>query len=346
MSLQKQQIETLRKALEDSVRPLFFFDDDPDGLTAFLLLYRFKKEGHGVIVKSLPCIDVSFLKKVEEYQPDTIFVLDVPSMDQDFIDKVKVPIFWIDHHKPQNNTKVYYCNPRVYDDTDNRPTNYWAYQVVQQDTWIALVGCIADWYLPEFAQEFPALVSDNIKRIEDALFTTKAGKLARIFSFILKGKNDDVMKSIKVLTRITDAEEILEQKTAQGKFIYKRFEKMNKEYEALLGGIGKNNIIGDLLFFSYQQNKTSMTSDLANELQYRFPGKVILMCREHGGEMKCSLRAQFLDLAKVLEKSLVGIEGYGGGHKHACGACIKSEDFERFKESLKENITYELKNQK
>lgn len=343
MPLKKEQIETLRRELETAARPLYLFDDDPDGLTAFLLLYRFKKEGHGIIVKSLPCIDTSFLKKVEEYQPDKIFVLDVPSMDQEFIDKVKVPIFWIDHHQPQNNSKVYYCNPRVHDDADNRPTNYWAYQVVQQDTWIALVGCIADWYLPEFAKEFPELVPSTINRIEDALFTTKAGKLARIFSFILKGKNDDVMKSIKVLTRITDAEEILEQKTPQGKFIYKRFEKMNKEYEVLLNSIGENNISGDLLMFSYQQNKTSMTSDLANEVQYKFPDKVILMCREHGGEMKCSLRAQFIDLAKILEKSLVGIQGYGGGHKHACGACIKNSDFERFKENLVENIAEALR---
>lgn len=343
MPLKKEQIETLRRELETATRPLFFFDDDPDGLTAFLLLYRYKKEGHGVMVKTVPCLDTSFLRKVEEYQPDKIFVLDVPSIEQDFIDKAKVPIFWIDHHQPRTNTKVYYCNPRVHDDADNRPTNYWAYQVVQQDTWIALVGCIADWYLPEFSKDFPELVPKNIKRIEEALFTTKAGTLARIFSFILKGKTADIMKSIKVLTRIYDPQEILEQKTAQGKFIYRRYEQMNKEYQVLINSIGKNNIEGDILFFTYHESKTSMTSDLANEVQYRFPDKVILMCREYGGEMKCSLRAQFLDLAKVIEKSLVGINGYGGGHMHACGACIKIEDFERFKENLKENIDKELK---
>ena len=343
MALTDKQISTLRHELETAARPLFFFDDDPDGLTAFLLLYRLNKEGNGVMVKKVPCLDISFLRKVDEYSPDKIFVLDVPTIEQEFINKAKVPMFWIDHHKPQKNTNIFYCNPRVNDDNDNRPTNYWAYQVAKQDTWIALVGCVADWHLPEFKNQFPDLIPEEVNDIQVALFTTKAGKLARIFSFILKGKTADVNKAIKVLTRIKDYKEILEQTTAQGKFIYKKYEQINKEYELLIEGIGDHNVEGNILFYRYNEQKHSFTSDLSNELQYKFKDKVIMIARVSHSEAKCSLRAQFLELDKVVEKALVGIDGYGGGHKHACGACIKEHDFERFKKNLREIIDEALK---
>ena len=55
--------------------------------------------------------------------------------------------------------------------------------------------------------------------------------------------------------------------------------------------------------------------------------------------MKCSLRsAKNINIAIALEKALVGIEGYGGGHEQACGACVKEEDFERFLEQLEAEI--------
>jgi single-stranded DNA-specific DHH superfamily exonuclease len=64
---------------------------------------------------------------------------------------------------------------------------------------------------------------------------------------------------------------------------------------------------------------------------YKHPEKVVIIAREKSGEMKCSLRSgKNVVLAKMLEKALVGIEGYGGGHEQACGAVIKKEDFKQF----------------
>ena len=95
--LPEKQINEIREELQNCKRPLFFFDDDPDGLSSFLLLYRYVREGSGVVIKTIPNIDNKFLRKVEEYQPDKIFVLDVAKIEQDFIDTVKIPIIWIDH---------------------------------------------------------------------------------------------------------------------------------------------------------------------------------------------------------------------------------------------------------
>ena len=94
-----------------------------------------------------------------------------------------------------------------------------------------------------------------------------------------------------------------------------------------------------IITYTYTAKKMSFTGDLSNELLYRFPNKVILIGREKSGEVKCSLRSNSkIKLSKILEKSLISINGYGGGHEYACGACIKTEDFDRFVNNLKRLI--------
>ncbi|MBS3136819.1 hypothetical protein J4232_00155 [Candidatus Woesearchaeota archaeon] len=342
----QEDISFIRKELETSKKPLFLFDDDPDGLTSFLLLYRKIQRGKGIFIKSSPNIEKKYLKQVQEYGPDKIFILDMPIVEQEFIDGALQSgvqkILWIDHHEPQKNTGVYYLNPRNYIDADNRPTNYWAYLIVQQDQWIAIVGCLSDWFLPEFAAEFsskyPEMLPSNITKVDEALFTTKIGGLSRIFSFILKGKSDDAKKCIKILTRLEHFDEVLHQTTAQGKFVYQKFEAINKEYLETLDNTKNAQIVGNLLLYKYSEMKTSFTSDLSNELLFKNPGKAILICREKSGEMKCSMRGANYDLPTIIHKSLEGLQGYGGGHTHACGVCVKLRDWDVFLERVKKEI--------
>jgi len=93
-----------------------------------------------------------------------------------------------------------------------------------------------------------------------------------------------------------------------------------------------------LVLFTYRDDKTSFTSDLSNEAIYRFPDKIILIAREKNDEMKCSLRSAKAVLPPIIDKCLVGLEGYGGGHEHACGLNIKTRDFEEFVRRLRELI--------
>ena len=237
MALTEKQYEDIRRELDECKNPLFFFDDDPDGLSAFLLLYRYKKEGHGVVVKTHPKLDIRSIQKVHEYGPDKIFVLDVALVEQEFIDNTKTPVIWVDHHGPYERRNVKYYNPRIAKKEDNVPTTCMCYNVVKQDLWIAMVGCTADYYMPdffsEFRKEYPDLIGDE-KNVDDIYFNTKLGELIKAFSFILKGKTSDVVKYIKTLTRIESPYEILNQETARGKFIFKKYEKVNKMYENLL----------------------------------------------------------------------------------------------------------------
>lgn len=340
--LSEKDIKKIREELDNCKNPLFFFHDDPDGLCSFLLFYRYIKEGHGIVFKAKPGLSVKFLRKVDEYNPDKIFVLDIPIVDQDFIDKVKVPIVWIDHHGPYERSNVKYFNPRVKDKDDNTPVTRICYEVVKKDMWIAMVGCIGDWYIPyffdEFKREYGKLINKNLKDPGKLYFETKLGKLVRIFSYILKGKTSDVIKCFKVLTRIESPDEILEQSSAKGRFIYKRFENINKEYEELLNDAIKHVSKDKLLIYVYKENKMSFSGDLSNELIYRYPDKIVIVGREKSGEVRLSLRSMKMVLPPVIEKALIGIEGYGGGHEYACGANVKKEDFERFIQNIREQI--------
>ena len=355
MALSTEQIRQLREHLENCKKPLFFFDDDQDGLCSFLQLYCCKREGKGVIIKTTPKIGTVFLKQVQEYNPDKLFILDIAVVEQDFLDEMKVPVIWIDHHGPFERQNVKYFNPRVSNQSDNQPTSYLCHQIVSHGLsetsaehskylWMATLGCVADWFIPPFIKEFKNEFSDLIdypyKGPGDILYNTKLGHLIRIFSFILKGKTNDVMKSIKVLTRIKNPYEILEQKSAQGRFICKRYEQMNELYEPLIKDAIQSltKTSDEFVFFIYKDDKSSFTSDLSNEAIYRHPDKTILIGREKNGEMKCSIRSTKFILPPLIEKSLEGLQGYGGGHEYACGLSIKKSDFEEFIRRFKEMI--------
>ena len=96
-----------------------------------------------------------------------------------------------------------------------------------------------------------------------------------------------------------------------------------------------------MLIFTYTSTEVSMTSELSNELLYRNPGKVILVGREHAGEMKMSLRSDSAVIDEILKKVLDGLDGYGGGHRYAVGANVKVEDFPKFVERIKIEISKE-----
>jgi len=338
------QIALLQEELRTAKNPLFLYDSDADGLCSFLLLYRINREGKGIRVTAGSKIDGHFVRKVEEINPDKIFVLDIHVIDQEFVDAVKVPVFWIDHHQPQEIKNVHYFNPRIKDPDAYVPTSRMAYQVSQDeaDMWIATAGCLADWYMPDFIDSFieryPELLPEK-SDLATALYKNPVGKLVKLFFFLQKGPSPDVRKSINILSKIKSPFEIFHQENAPGRFLHKRFEKVDAKYEEVLAQAKKKITKSRLILFTYNSTQWSFTANIANELSALYPKKVIIIAREKSGSMKCSMRAQH-PIAGALEKALVGIEGYGGGHPHACGAVIKEEDWLRFLENFKEELKH------
>ncbi len=349
MPLTDSELRSFKAALDASARPLFLFDDDADGTTSFLQLYKYKGEGKGVPVKASPVVDVKYVRKVEEYQPDLVVILDKPVVQDEFFDKVHTPILWLDHHQPRSVEQwshVRYFNPRLHDDEDNLPTTYWCYQVTGGPLWLATVGAVADWHLPDylkaFAEEYPDLLPPAYEKVEDLLFHPESGlgKLARIISFNLKGTVQETMKSVLTLSRVGSPYEILNQTTPRGKYLYKKYKRLADKYEALLARAKKAfDTTERVLVFTYEDDQMSLTSDLSNELLYRYPDHLIMIARKHDGEYKYSLRsAGKYAIPPLLEKALKGVEGYGGGHTYACGGCVAEKDNEKFVAAMREQV--------
>lgn len=83
----------------------------------------------------------------------------------------------------------------------------------------------------------------------------------------------------------------------------------------------------------------SFTSDISNELLYKFPEKIIIVGRKKEDEVRMSLRSAKILIPPILEKALNGLDGHGGGHELACGACVKQEDFDEFVDRIKKSIS-------
>jgi len=332
-------LQEIKELLDKSENPLIFYDDDPDGLCSFLLVMQYLKRGNGVILKNSPTLDANYITIVRQYAPDFVLVLDKPIISQDFLDAMHVPVAWIDHHPAVDVKGVKYFNPRIANARDNRPTTYWCYEMVRGKPWIALLGIVSDWSLASFAElskNYSELVGNKrIQRPDDA-YGTALGKLIRICSFALKGKTKWVYVFVNLMMGVEEPDEILEQKTIAGKRIYARFEKINAIYEELLEkamALQKEKF----LVFTYVNDRCSFTSDLANELLSRTKARFIFVGREDKGEMKASLRNRegSIQIPPLIQKALDGLNGYGGGHDHAAGCCVKMSDFPEFIERLK-----------
>lgn len=338
------------KELDECKNPIFFYDDDADGLCSFLQLYGYKKEGRGICVKTKP-LDNKLIRKIDEYGADKVFILDVAVVSDDFFDNVKVPIVWIDHHPNKKKNNIIMYNPLL-ENLEATPVSGLTYDIVKNNLWIAVTGMISDWVYPKtlvkkFRKDFPGLLPSTVRTPEKALFETDIGKLTKILNFILKGNNNDVRKRVNVLTRIKDPLEILNQTTPQGKFIYKKYLELSKEYNSLLNQaiscVKKND---KFIIFKYRSNQ-SITSLLSNELLYRFPNKIIIVVRDSQDYFKGSLRSpKKIIINKILDKALVNVDGRGGGHDHACGIGIKKESWDLFLEQLRTEVKMENKSKK
>lgn len=336
-------IQEIRDKIEKSENPIFFFDDDPDGLTSFLLLFRKYKKGHGVMVPSNKHSDEFYLRKIDEYHADLVVTLDKPVITQTLIDQVKVPFIIIDHHPVLDVKGVKYLNPRIYDDSDNRCTSYWSYQIAndKEDSWLAAIGIVADFFIPdkEFMKDYkyPELI-DNAKSPPEALFVKPIGTLVKVLASCLKGKTSEVRKCVSILRKLNNPYELLRQESKEGKFIWNRFVKINKSYESLLKKAMAIKPVKNIYVFNYETFDTSFTGQLSTEIAFRVKAKVFIIAREAKEDVRMSIRGNGMKVAPILAKALKEISGHGGGHDYACGASVKKEDFNKFIEFFKKEV--------
>ncbi len=338
--LTSKQVQEIKEHLEKAQNPVFFFDNDQDGLCSFLLLQRYIERGKGVAVKSFPDLDASYFRKVQELNADYIFILDKPVISKSFFEevaKVNLPVVWIDHHDVQIEIPdfVNYYNPLFNENKTNEPVTALCYQVTQKkdDLWIAVVGCISDRFFPEFYSEFrkqfPELSIDT-KDAFDIFYKSDIGKISRTFGFGLKDRTTNVVSMLKFLTKAKGPYDILEE-NSKNKSIHERFEFINKKYQKLLQKAMES---GDskLLFFEYGGD-LSISGDLSNELSYIFPKKIIVVGYVNGTRVNISARGK--NVRDLIAKALIEIsDSRSGGHECAVGAQVGLENLEIFRKNL------------
>lgn len=341
--LTKLQIKEIKEHFEKAQNPVFFFDNDPDGLCSFLLLQRWLGRGKGVSVRSFPDLNVQYFRKVHEFNADYIFILDKPVVSGEFFseaEKHNIPVVWIDHHPIGKNAlpaSVNYYNPLYNKKKTGEPVTALCYQITNKkdDLWIAVVGCTSDRFLPEYYEDFQEKYPDlsiDTKDPYDILYKSQIGKIARIINFGLKDRTTNVMNMIRFLLKARSPYDVLAENQSNHSF-HKRFGQIINIYIRLLKkAISLAEPQKKLLFFKYAGDM-SISGELSNELNYLFPDKMVVVAYIKGMEANISVRGKksrdiLLEAIKDIQDST------GGGHENAAGSKMKSKDLERFRENL------------
>jgi len=344
--LTKKQIKEIREHLEKAQNPLFFFDNDPDGLCSFLLLQRYIGRGKGIAVKSFPEMTADYFRKVGELGADYIFILDKPIVSTDFFEEVRtfnIPIVYIDHHdidKTKIPEFVHYYNPIFNKDKKNEPVTYLCQKITEkkEDLWLAVIGCISDRFFPDFYPDFVKLYLDLSVKSKDAFdifYTSQIGKITKMFSFALKDTVSNVVKMCKFLISARSPYEVLEEGN-KNQEMHLRFKQIYKKYEKLLQKAKSFASEKKLLFFQYAGD-LSISSDLSNELCYLFPEKIVIVGYIQG--IKVNISARGNKVRDLVLKAIEGLEGArGGGHENAVGAQVQVQDLQKFKERVENQI--------
>jgi single-stranded DNA-specific DHH superfamily exonuclease len=346
--LTQEQISEIREHLEKAQNPLFFFDNDNDGLCSFLLLRRFLGRGKGVAIKSFPDLNANYYKRVKELNPDYIFILDKPLVSDGFFEKIQeanIPVVWIDHHQVDETSGgckfdwVNYYNPYLNDKT-NEPVAYLSYKIAdkKEDLWLAVIGCVSDALIPDFYDEFleryPELGKKDPKSAFDVFYNSEIGRIAQILDFSLKDTTTNVVNMLKFMVKAKGPMDILEE-NLQTKQILKRYNEINSKFDALIEKA--RECVGEKMVYFQYGGQFSLSAHVANKLSYEFFGKVIVVVYLNGDFANVSLRGR--NIRPLTLKAIEGIEGAsGGGHEHATGAKMTVDQLPEFKKRITELV--------
>jgi single-stranded DNA-specific DHH superfamily exonuclease len=349
--LTEAQIKEIREHLEKAQNPLFYYDNDADGLCSFLLLRRYLGRGKGVAIRSYPELHETYAKKAQELKADYVFILDKPVISSGFleqINKMSLPIVWIDHHDMQikdygeKYPLFYTYNPALNQGKDKsfEPVSYLSYMISgkKEDYWISLMGCVADHYLPDFAKEFekqyPEMWAKNIKEPFQAYFETELGKIAQSLNFGIKDSTSHIVQMQNFLLECNSPKDIF-QETKKNENFRNKCKDIKSKYDKLVEKAQKT-LNKNLMFFEYS-GELSISSEISNELHHFNPKKTIAVAYKNGAIVNISLRGK--NVKKILAKILPLLpHSSGGGHEDAVGARINLQDLDKFKELLEKEV--------
>ncbi len=348
--LTEHQIKELKEHLEKAQNPVFYYDNDCDGLCSFLILRRYLGRGKGVAVRSFPDLNAQYARKATELNADYVFVLDKPVVSREFISEINLlglPLIWIDHHligeedftKEFSNLFIFNPTRNSGKDKSEEPVTYLVYNLTRrkEDLWLAVIGCIADHYMPDFVDDFSERYPEffgNVKEPFDVYYKTEIGRIAQAFNFGLKDSTTNIVNLQNFLISCKGPDEIFVEMKVNHSF-RKRYNEIKKKYDSLIKK-ARNCVREEVLIFEYSGD-LSISADVANELSYLYPKKYISVAYKSGNVCNISLRGKKVKdiLISILSKLQ---NASGGGHEDAVGARIKIDDLEKFKKEFIEEV--------
>lgn len=180
-------VKKARKLIEESKKPLMFFDTDTDGTTSYIQLKRTFPKITGYPLQKDPKKQQELFDKIEK-DFDLVIIFDIAFLEESFFEVFKgKKIIWADHH-PSNDPKlikrykVHSLNPLNHDTKDNRPSSYLAYLVSddERNLFYVSMGTVADFHLLD-------VITDLYERSPEEfniLFRLSEKKREELFTFI------------------------------------------------------------------------------------------------------------------------------------------------------------------
>lgn len=353
---EKRAVEFLRNITEKDV-VITIFHNDTDGICSCVLINKFLKERIGkpsdfVISQPMP-ITKTLIQRIKLSIPTKIIILDL-AIDQEKnlckrLDGISETLV-IDHHQITNMInlkKIIYYNPLLERDV-YQSTSYLTYKLcskiinMKKYLWVSLVGIAGDYNVNDsldLIEEGKNIYSDLIEgNIKKNFIESEFGKVSDIIT-AMRASHISSERIAKILEGLNDIREI-----EQKRELIEYYEKVQNEIAGILTNIKSSAEIGDKILFYEINCKYNLRSVISTKLSELYSDKIIFVWEVSRNKVKFSVRNQSgsIDANQLLREASKDFRTAAtGGHKLAAGGSIGLDEFDLFKEKIKQIVSKE-----
>lgn len=320
----KTKIKQITKKINDSEKPVMFYDTDTDGATSYLQMKKAFPKITGFPFQRDLQRQKDLIQKIPQ-KTDLIVIFDAAFLTQDFLELIKeYEIIWVDHH-PTNDEdlikqyKIVHLNPLSYDKTDNRAASYWAYHISGKiDLSLAVLGSVSDYYLiediilklhKENFQTFNTLFKlteekkkelfkfmkkhkfndltvrqEIIDWIQYLVYTAKLIEFKNFFDFTFKLEDEKIINAMKLIEKLSIPEIKHAINAGKGE-LFEDYQNLNKQYQTLQKKASKTKTTDSKILFYEYKSENGFTKTLSEQLCYENKNiPVIAVCFKKKGK--------------------------------------------------------------
>lgn len=332
------------------------FHNDTDGICSCVLINKFLKERIGkssdfIISQPMP-LTKTLIQRIKLSIPTKIIILDLAvDQEKNFCKKIEgiSETLVIDHHQITNiinSKRIIYYNPLLERDV-YQSASYLTYKLcskiisMKKYLWISLIGIIGDYNVNDSLD----LIEEG-RKIYSHLFSE--GDIKKNFINSIFSKASDIITAmrashisseriVKIIENMNDIMEI-----EQNREMIEYYEKVQREIAGILTSIKSSIEENESIIFYEIKSKYNLRSVISTKLSEIYPNKLIFVWEMSKNKIKFSVRNQAgsIDVNYLLKEASKDFKtAITGGHKLAAGGWISKEEFELFKEKIKEILS-------